>query len=143
MNDKRPWIGFNEAAELCGVCVQTIRNHEKRGAFRSRWFSQLGLRGGRLIERKSLLEWAKARKRPGRTPQEAVEAEEARVGFGSDVLLADVALEMEDTDLAETTPQPYLPRILMVLECILYSLERVHEWQKRELMEKLEGKGGL
>ena len=65
------------------------------------------------------------------------------MGFGSDVLLADVALEMEDTDLAETTPQPYLPRILMVLECILYSLERVHEWQKRELMEKLEGKGGL
>lgn len=62
MNDQRPWIGFTEAAELCGVCVQTIRNHEKRGAFRSRWFSQLGLHGGRLIEKKSLLEWRKARK---------------------------------------------------------------------------------
>ena len=60
------------------------------------------------------------------------------MGFGSDV-----AIEMEETDLAETTDWPYLPRILMVLECILYTLERVHEWQKRDIMEKLEGKGGL
>ncbi len=60
-NTEPPWLGFVEAAKLCGVCVQTIRNHERKRAFRSRWFRELGTCGGRLIERKSLLEWRDAR----------------------------------------------------------------------------------
>ena len=60
-NTEPPWLGFVEAAKLCGVCVQTIRNHERKRAFRSRWFRELGTCGGRLIERESLLEWRNAR----------------------------------------------------------------------------------
>ena len=60
-NTEPPWLGFAEAAKLCGLCVQTIRNHERKRAFRSQWFRELGTCGGRLIERKSLLEWRDAR----------------------------------------------------------------------------------
>jgi len=60
-NTEPPWLGFVEAAKLCGVCVQTVRNHERKRAFRSQWFRELGTCGGRLIERKSLLEWRDAR----------------------------------------------------------------------------------
>ncbi len=60
-NTEPPGLGFVEAAKLCGVCVQTVRNHERKRAFRSQWFRELGTCGGRLIERKSLLEWRDAR----------------------------------------------------------------------------------
>ncbi len=118
MNDKRPWIGFNEAAELCGVCVQTIRNHEKKGSFRSRWFSQLGLHGGRLIERKSLLEWREDR-RARRQPADM-----------------EVIVPLVPGETFSATVHGYLLRIDAWLELI-------HEWQKGENPRQLEEKGGL
>jgi hypothetical protein len=132
------WLGYKEAAELCGVCVQTIRNHERKRAFRSRWFRNLGLHGGRLIEHKSLMEWHSARKgldelieeapdRPGQT----VHGPPELVGQGTPASFVTVTADPpadEDDQRAER-----IESLLISSRGLLLSIEtllgRMHDWQ--------------
>ena len=97
-NTEPPWLGFVEAAKLCGVCVQTIRNHERKRAFRSRWFRELGTCGGRLIERESLLEWRNARN-----------------GWNPDQSKGVTVYGMEDGEVREPSENPFLKDLEITL----------------------------
>lgn len=52
------WLSWGQAAEYSGLCVQTLRNAEKTGAFETRAVVVKGRsKGRRLINRESLDRW--------------------------------------------------------------------------------------
>ncbi len=52
------WFSWGQASSYSGLCVQTLRNAEKAGAFESRVVKVKGRsKGRRLINRESLDRW--------------------------------------------------------------------------------------
>jgi hypothetical protein len=59
------WLSWGQAAEYSGLCVQTLRNAEKTGAFETRMVVIEGRsKGRRLINRESLDRWIWAQGEP-------------------------------------------------------------------------------
>ena len=57
-NIQPAWLSWGQASNYSGLCVQTLRNAEKTGAFESRVVKVKGRsKGRRLINRESLDRW--------------------------------------------------------------------------------------
>lgn len=57
-NIQPAWLSWGQASNYSGLCVQTLRNAEKTGAFESRVVVVQGrTKGRRLINRESLDRW--------------------------------------------------------------------------------------
>jgi hypothetical protein len=52
------WLSWSQAAQYSGLCIQSLRNAEKTGAFETRMVVIKGRsKGRRLINRESLDRW--------------------------------------------------------------------------------------
>ncbi len=59
------WLSWKKAAHYSGLCIQTLRNAEKTGAFQSRMVIIKGRsKGRRLINRESLDRWIWSQSEP-------------------------------------------------------------------------------